>query len=177
MSCRSFSLYQWKDIRAFCLNLSDALFKYLDLSNYLKSYMMHPERIPSILIAPILAGVIIFPSFTLLIPVLAQSSTEQGGESSQEESDTGADTGAARQDYQEFNTCLTEAEGGEGFATEDEIRECFQPIYIGGEASQDEESDEGSQDEESDEGSQDEESDEGSGDEGDNNTESGNSEN
>ena len=134
--------------------------------------MMHPRKIPSILIAAILAGVFIFSSSTLLTPVLAQSSTEQGGESSQEESDTGADTGAdtraARQDYQEFNTCLTEAEGGEGFATENEIRECFQPIYIGGEASQGEESDEGSQDEESDEGS---------GDEGDNNTESGNSEN
>ena len=138
--------------------------------------MMQLGKIPSILIAAILAGVIIFSFSTLPTPVLAQSSTEQGGESSQEESDTGAntgadtgaDTGAARQDYQEFNTCLTEAEGGEGFATEDEIRECFQPIYIGGEASQDEESDEGSQDEESDEGS---------GDEGDNNTESGNSEN
>jgi hypothetical protein len=135
--------------------------------------MMHPRKIPSILIAAILAGVFIFSSSTLLTPVLAQSSTEQGEESSQEESDTGA----ARQDYQEFNTCLTEAEGGEGFATENEIRECFQPIYIGGEASQGEESDEGSQGEESDEGSQDEESDEGSGDEGDNNTESGNSEN
>ena len=129
--------------------------------------MMHPRKISSILIAAILAGVFIFSSSTLLTPVLAQSSTEQG-ESSQEESDTGADTGAARQDYQEFNACLTEAEGEDGFATEDEIRECFQPIYIGGEASQDEESDEGSQDEESDEGS---------GDEGDNNTESGNSEN
>ncbi|MFZ0204148.1 MAG: hypothetical protein WAL46_10675, partial [Nitrososphaeraceae archaeon] len=69
---------------------------------------------------------------------------------------TGADTGAANQDYQEFETCLTEAEGGEGFATEDEIRECFQPIYIGGEASQDEDSQGGSQDEESDGGSQDE---------------------
>ena len=139
--------------------------------------MMHRGKIPSILVAAILAGVFIFSSSTLLTPVLAQSSTDQGGESSLEESDTGADTGAARQDYQEFNTCLSEAEGGEGFATEDEIRECFQPIYIGGEASQDEESDEGSQDEESDEGSQDEESDEGSGDEGDDNTESGNSEN
>jgi hypothetical protein len=148
--------------------------------------MMHRGKIPSILVAAILAGVFIFSSSTLLTPVLAQSSTDQGGESSLEESDTGADTGAARQDYQEFNTCLSEAEGGEGFETEDEIRECFQPIYIGGEASQDEESDEGSQEEESDEGSQEEESDEGSqeeesdeesGDESDNNTESGNSEN
>jgi hypothetical protein len=143
--------------------------------------MMHTRKIPSILIAAILAGVITFSSSTLLTPVLAQSSTEQGGESSQEESDTGTDTGTdtstARQDYQEFNTCLTEAEGEEGFATEDAIRECFQPIYIGGEASQDEESDDGSGDEESDDGSGDEESDDGSGDEDDNNAESDDSEN
>jgi hypothetical protein len=32
--------------------------------------------------------------------VLAQSSTKQGGQGSQEESDTGADTGAARQAHQ-----------------------------------------------------------------------------
>jgi hypothetical protein len=139
--------------------------------------MMHTRKIPSILIVAILAAVTTFSSSTPLTQVLAQSSTEQGGNSNQDESDTGADTGAARQNYQEFNTCLTEAEGDEGFATEDEIRECFQPIYIGGEASQDDESDEGSQDDESDEGSQDDESDEGSGDEDNNNSESDDSEN
>jgi hypothetical protein len=139
-------------------------------SNYLIPYMMNKRKIPSSLIAAILAGVITFSSSTLLTPVPAQSSTEQGGESGQEESDTGTDTGTdtARQDYQEFNTCLSDAEGEEGFATEDEIRECFQPIYIGGEASQDEESDDGSGDEESDDGS---------GDEDDSNAESNDSEN
>jgi hypothetical protein len=130
--------------------------------------MKHPRKTPSILIIAILAAVATFSSSTFLVPVLAQTSTEQGGETTQEEPDTGADTGAARQDYQEFNTCLTEAEGDEGFATEDEIRECFQPIYIGGGASQDDESDEGSQDDESNEES---------GDEDDNNAESGDSEN
>ena len=72
------------------------------------------------------------------------------------DTDTGADNSAASQDYQEFETCLTEAQEEEGFATEDEIRECFQPIYIGGEASEDEDSEGGSQDEDSEGGSQDE---------------------
>ena len=139
--------------------------------------MVNTRKIPSILIVAILAAVTTFSSSTYLTPVHAQTSTEQAGDTTQEESDTGGDTGAdngaARQDYQEFNTCLSQAEGDEGFATEDEIRECFQPIYIGDEASQDEESDEGSQDEESDEGSQDD----GSGDEDDNNAESDDSEN
>jgi hypothetical protein len=145
---------------------------------------MHARKIPSILIIAILAAVT-FSSSTFLTPALAQTGVEEDGETTQESADTSADTGAdtsadtgtASQDYQEFETCLTEAEGEEGFATEDEIRECFQPIYIGGEASQDEESDGGSQDEESDGGSQDEESDGGSQDEDGNNAESSDSEN
>jgi hypothetical protein len=129
---------------------------------------MHARKIPSILIIAILAAVTTFSSSTFLTPALAQTGAEEGGETTQESTDTGADTdadtgadtdadtGAASQDYQEFETCLTEAEGEEGFATEDEIRECFQPIYIGGEASEDEDSEGGSQDEDSEGGSQDE---------------------
>lgn len=117
---------------------------------------MHARKIPSILIIAILAAVTTFSSSTFLTPALAQTGAEEGGETTQESTDTGADTGAASQDYQEFETCLTEAEGEEGFATEDEIRECFQPIYIGGEASEDEDSEGGSQDEDSEDGSQDE---------------------
>jgi hypothetical protein len=108
--------------------------------------MMHTRKIPSILIV---ASLQLSPPFHYLLSLFRclPSLVLNRGDSSQDESDTGTDTGAARQDYQEFNTCLTEAEGDEGFAAEDEIRECFQPIYIGGEASQDDESDEGSGDE------------------------------
>ena len=133
---------------------------------------MHARKIPSILIIAILAAVTTFSSSTFLTPALAQTGAEEDGETTQESTDTGADTGAASQDYQEFETCLTEAEGEEGFATEDEIRECFQPIYIGGEASEDEDSEGGSQDEDSEGGSQDEDSEGGSQDEDDNNSES-----
>ena len=55
-----------------------------------------------------LAAVTTFSSSTFLTPVIAQTggttqqSTDTGGA-------TGADTGAANQDYQEFETCLTEA--------------------------------------------------------------------
>lgn|GEM_PF-2046469 len=61
--------YELSRIREFCLNLSDALFKYLEISNYLKSYLMQPGKIPSMLIVAILAGVITISSFTLLTPV------------------------------------------------------------------------------------------------------------
>jgi hypothetical protein len=117
---------------------------------------MHARKISSILIIAILAAVTTFSSSTFLTPALAQTGAEEGGETTQESTDTGADTGATSEDYQEFETCLTEAEGEEGFATEDEIRECFQPIYIVGDASEDEDSEGGSQDEDSEGGSQDE---------------------
>ena len=113
---------------------------------------MHARKISSILIIAILAAFTTFSSSTFLTPAFAQTGAEEGEETTQETTDTGA----ASQDYQEFETCLTEAEGEEGFATEDEIRECFQPIYIGGEASEDEDSEGGSQDEDSEGGSQDE---------------------
>ena len=32
-------------------------------------------------------------------------------------------------DYEEFVNCLAQSEGDKGFASEDEIRDCFRPIY------------------------------------------------
>ena len=32
-------------------------------------------------------------------------------------------------DYEEFVNCLAQTEGDKGFASEDEIRDCFRPIY------------------------------------------------
>ncbi len=50
------------------------------------------------------------------LPVFAQS----GGN----EEDTSGSS-----DYEEFVNCLAQSEGDKGFASEDEIRDCFRPIY------------------------------------------------
>ena len=34
-----------------------------------------------------------------------------------------------RQNYEDFTECLTGEEGTKGYATEQQIRECFSPIY------------------------------------------------
>jgi hypothetical protein len=49
-------------------------------------------------------------------PLLAQST------------ETGEDTSSASQDYQEFQSCLADAEV-DGTASEQQIRDCFAPIY------------------------------------------------
>ncbi len=41
----------------------------------------------------------------------------------------GDDDSSGSSDYEEFVNCLAQSEGDKGFASEDEIRDCFRPIY------------------------------------------------
>ena len=47
--------------------------------------------------------------------------------------ETGEGTSSASQDYQEFQSCLSDAEV-DGYVTEQQIRDCFAPIYNTGTA-------------------------------------------
>ncbi len=42
-----------------------------------------------------------------------------------------------RQNYEEFMRCLEGEEGNRGYATEQQIRDCFAPIYTGGASNSD----------------------------------------
>ena len=99
---------------------------------------MSTMNISSLLILAVAITALAYLSPTLVNPVLAQTTTNTEDTTEEE----GANTNTAQQDYEEFQRCLTEAEGGDNFATEDEIRECFQPIYIGGDAAENEDEDE-----------------------------------
>ena len=61
-------------------------------------------------------------SMNYVTPLIAQT----GG--------TGEDTSSASQDYQEFQSCLSDAEV-DGSVSEQQIRDCFAPIYNTGTAS------------------------------------------
>ncbi|HEU5121114.1 MAG TPA: hypothetical protein VFT71_09005 [Candidatus Nitrosocosmicus sp.] len=50
---------------------------------------------------------------------------------------TGGSDNSDRQNYDDFQNCLDEAAGTGGFATEQQIRDCFTPIYIGSDDSSD----------------------------------------
>ena len=63
-----------------------------------------------------------------LAPLSAQSDGNSGGGSSSSGSSNSDSSSSASQDYQEFQSCLSGAEV-DGSASEQQIRDCFAPIY------------------------------------------------
>jgi hypothetical protein len=90
---------------------------------------MRAERV---LLAMIVATAIFVIPSVLTSPVLAQTGTETEG--NQGTTGGAADDESPSDMYEEFQTCLESAAGGAvGFATEDEIRDCFIDAgYTGG---------------------------------------------
>jgi hypothetical protein len=86
-----------------------------------------------ILLAVIAAVVIFATPSVVTSPVLAQTDTETQGTTDEQDGNQATTTGGgAAADgespealYKKFQTCLTTAEGTEGFASEDDIRTCF----------------------------------------------------
>ena len=66
--------------------------------------------------ATILLVMMVPAGMNYVSPLLAQST------------ETGEDTSSASQDYQEFQSCLSDAEV-DGTVSEQQIRDCFAPIY------------------------------------------------
>jgi hypothetical protein len=113
-------------------------------------------KVNTILLA-VIAAITIFTTPTVLIsPVLAQTDTETEGttdeEGNQGTTGGGADDESPEGMYEEFQTCLGDAEGTEGFASEDDIRTCFIDAgYIQGTNDDNEEEDDGGENEDGDE--------------------------
>ena len=80
-----------------------------------------------ILLAMITAVAIFATPSVLTNPILAQTDTEIQGTTDEEDGNQGTTGGGADDEspealYQEFQTCLEDAEGTGGFASEDDIR-------------------------------------------------------
>jgi hypothetical protein len=58
------------------------------------------------------------------------NSVDQTNTGDQSTNDGGNDN-SDRQNFEDFESCLEEEAGTQGFATEQQIRDCFAPIYIG----------------------------------------------
>ncbi len=86
-----------------------------------------------------------FFSISLVMAVMLLSSSNaisssfaQTNATSNEDQTTATSTDNSntdRQNYDEFQNCLENEAGTSGFATEDQIRDCFAPIYIEGSSS------------------------------------------
>ncbi len=92
---------------------------------------MKAEKLPLIMI--VTAAILVAPS-VLASPVLAQvppgagdtTDTEEGNQGTTGGGTTGTTADESPSDmYEEFQSCLSEAEGTENFADEQEIRGCF----------------------------------------------------
>jgi hypothetical protein len=94
---------------------------------------MNTKKVMSI-VALVTAATIFALSSVLVNPVLAQSTiggaggTEGSTAGGNDSSATGGTGGSVSADYEEFQMCLSDAETS-GVATEEQIRECFNPIY------------------------------------------------
>jgi hypothetical protein len=94
---------------------------------------MNTKKVMSI-VALVTAATIFALSSVLVNPILAQSTI--GGAGGNDSSATGGSAGSTAggtggsvsADYEEFQMCLSDAETS-GVATEEQIRECFNPIY------------------------------------------------
>ena len=80
---------------------------------------MNKSNIISISFVIAIASILAFASPSLAnISIYAQS-----------DGDGEDDASGGSSDYEEFVNCLAQSEGDKGFASEDEIRDCFRPIY------------------------------------------------
>jgi hypothetical protein len=58
-----------------------------------------------------------------------QFEKERGSLGQSSTSNDGTSSSSARNDYKNFQNCLSDAEGTKGYATEKEVGDCFNPIY------------------------------------------------
>jgi predicted PurR-regulated permease PerM len=75
--------------------------------------------------------ILLIPAGLNYVPtLLAQTTetTEDTIETTEDTTETTEDTSSASQDYQEFQSCLSDAEV-DGTVSEQQIRDCFAPIY------------------------------------------------
>jgi hypothetical protein len=91
-------------------------------------------------VAIIIAVAAMFISSGTIVNSVLAKSTSKGTDTTGSDKSTskGTDTtgsdkstsSTAEQDYKDFQKCLSDAEGTNGFATKSEIKSCFNPIYL-----------------------------------------------
>ncbi len=78
-------------------------------------------------VAIIIAVAAMFISSGTIVNSVLAKSTSKGTDTTSSDKSTSS---TAEQDYKDFQKCLSDAEGTNGFATKSEIKSCFNPIYL-----------------------------------------------
>lgn len=80
----------------------------------------------------ILITAMFISSITFVNPLFAKTSNtanKKGPTTTTTSSPSSASSSSTENDYKEFQKCLSGAEGTKGFATNQEIKDCYNPIY------------------------------------------------
>jgi hypothetical protein len=97
---------------------------------------MITKKIVSITIVIALAAMF-FSSSAFVNPLMAKTVVKSNDDSKDKTKDTGKDdptttstsSSSTARDFKDFQKCLSNAEGTKGFATNQEIKGCYNPIY------------------------------------------------
>src|SRR4051794_9193248 len=97
---------------------------------------MITKKIVSITIVIALAAMF-FSSSAFVNPLMAKTVVKSNHDSKDKTKDTGKDdtattstsSSSAERDFKDFQKCISNAEGTKGFATNQEIKGCYNPIY------------------------------------------------
>jgi hypothetical protein len=93
---------------------------------------MKTNKMMLISISFVLAAILFSSGNTLSISFAQSNTLVQSNDDGDDQTNTGGDNNnSEQQNYDDFQNCLEDEAGTSGFATEDQIRECFAPIYIG----------------------------------------------
>ena len=91
------------------------------------------------------SGNVLNPSFAQPNTIDLTNSVDQTN--TDDQTNTGSEnSNSDRQNYDDFQNCLDDEAGTTGFATEQQIRDCFAPIYIGGNNNDDSNNDDSNND-------------------------------
>jgi hypothetical protein len=88
---------------------------------------MVTKKITSIVIIIAIASMLV--SSVFVNSILAKISTNISTGNTSTSSNGKGNMATAQQDYTNFQKCLSSAEGTKGFATQQEIKNCYNPVY------------------------------------------------
>jgi hypothetical protein len=101
-------------------------------------YTMNTNKIMLISISFVLAAILLSSGNSLSLSFAQSNTTSQSNDGSEDQTNNGTENNNSdSQNWDDFQICLEDEAGTTGYPTEEQIRDCFAPIYIGGDSNND----------------------------------------
>jgi len=96
-------------------------------------YIMNTNKIMLISISFVLAAILLSSGNALSLSFAQSNTTSQSNDGGEDQTNNGTENNNSdSQNWDDFQICLEDEAGTTGYPTEEQIRDCFAPIYIGG---------------------------------------------